>query len=155
MSVAADPYAEFVSVYCDGVDARHPHAMWMIGTFRPDESGKYGEGVYWGESVQGYQSPGSAELVRLQGSVTAFLAGDEFVPQNEPTEDDMEAQMARIVAGEEPIEKPDITRTSFTFQCERCSLRSRARKETLFPIFDTLRHAGVRELSLKALAARL
>lgn len=155
MAVSADPNAEYVSVHCDGLDESHPHERWLIATFHPDESGKYGDGVYWSESVQGYQSPSSTTLTRLSGSVTGFLAGDEFVPQADPSEDDVAEMTAKILAGASIAEPPAITRSSYTFQCGRCALRPRARQETLFPIFNILREHGVSVITLRALAARL
>lgn len=135
----ADQDATFVSIYCDD---SHPEDRWLVATYYPVADS---EPAQWSEHRSYYQKPGAEFLVRISAPAengSAYLAGDHVV-----TADKRRNNPDALNRGD--------SRTRLSLKCGRCSTSVAARSESIFPIFDLLATAGVQEVSLTAIAARL
>jgi len=114
----------------------------MIATFfHTDEAGRHP----WAQHHGSYAKPGTELLQKISAPIassTTFLAGDDVV-----TKEDLDRDIDGLSRGN--------SRTRVSLKCGRCPTSVAARTETIFPIFDKLAEAGVREVSITAIAARL
>lgn len=115
------------------------HKPWLVAKFetldgagRPIVSGRDWSDNVWSDVVPMNPVPDMDEADTYAIKTSVALAGDKFTAD---------------------VESAD--RERYQFRCRYCRLTAPARTETLFPILDILSKNGVKEVSLKGLAAIL
>lgn len=138
MPFGLDPETVYVSIYCED---SHPDDRWMVATyFYGTDAAPEG----WAPHRGGYAKPGENHLIKISApkdSGTVNLIGNTAI-SSEQYKQDLSLDM-------------NSARVRFGLKCGKCSTSVAARRENIEPIFDKLAAAGIREVSLTAIAARL
>ena len=136
----------FVSLYCDGESDAHADRRWRVATMlRPIIAGV---AFAWSEQVGTYlDTDGTVHPASERQSW--ILAGDEHLVGK------LAQEQAAIYERDRSGVNVPATRQTFDFCCKLCGYNVPCTYERLAPIFDLLEQSGVREVSLRAIAARL
>ena len=130
--------ATTVEVYCQ--EWSHAEKRWEIASFKQIRPGRW---------VMSPGRFGSGKRLRQPGDTRARI------DRATDTRIDTEEHRVKDAAGETRLRKTDETRNRYNLRCAKCDLSVPCRSETLDSILATLAAAGVSEISLAALAARV
>lgn len=128
-----------VSIYCAGGSLSSPHEEWLVDSFERQWALEVDGGQWLWVRTARYRRDGR-RIKRLGRKSSAYLEGDQY-----RSGADLEAD-PDLLAG---------IRQHYNFQCARCRPAWAGPAEPVHAVFEILVAAGVSEISLQALRARL